>query len=268
MTPYLQCIDSHAHLDDARFQLDLPTVLERSSAQGVVQTLTVATNVTTSEASIALANTYPSLFATVGIHPHEAAHADLSAFEEIRRLAASPKVVGIGETGLDYHYDFSPKPIQRECFSTNIQIARQCHLPLVIHIREAHDDIVSILHEGTKGAVLGVVHCFTGNLDQARQYLDLGLYISFAGMITFPNAHEIRKVAAWAPRDRILIETDAPYLAPVPHRGRRNEPSYLLETCRTLAKLRGQTAVEIATITAENARVLFGLKCGLLTKNN
>ena len=252
-------IDSHAHLDHEDFAGAVDEVLRRARAAGVVQIVTVASSLASARVCVALAEQHAELFAKAGIHPHDAAAArpeDLPAIEE---LAAHPRVVAIGETGLDYHYDFSPRAKQRESFARCAELARRRGRPLVIHIREAHADAVAVLREvyGPGGPVAGVVHCFTGTMPEARVYLELGLHLSFSGIVTFPKAREIQTVAGWAPAERILVETDAPYLAPAPHRGRRNEPAYVVHTAQLVAQLRRMPPADLVALAAGNTRRLF-----------
>jgi TatD DNase family protein len=253
----IRCIDSHAHLDHQDFAGALEGVLARAREAGVEQIVNVASNRDSSRACLRLAETHDWIFATAGIHPHDAAAAAPGDLAEVERLCAHTRVVAVGETGLDYHYDFSPRPQQRECFARCVEIARRVDKPLVIHIREAHQDAMAILRQA--GVLRGVVHCFTGDPSQAREIIELGLHISFSGIVTFPKAKEIQAAAAWIPSGRLLIETDAPYLAPVPHRGRRNEPAYVVHTAESVARLRQLGVEELARLAAANTRTLFGL---------
>ena len=190
------------------------------------------------------------MLATVGVHPHDAAKATAATFERLRELAAHPKVVAIGEIGLDYHYDFSPRDVQRAVFSRQLGIAAEAKLPIIVHTREAWEDTFEILHREWRGE--GILHCFTGDATQARQALDAGFHLAFGGVLTFPKAEAVREAARLTPDDRLLIETDCPYLAPAPHRGKRNEPAFVADTARRLAEVRGQTVEEIAALTADN----------------
>jgi TatD DNase family protein len=254
----IRCIDSHAHLDHTDFAGALEGVLTRAREAGVEQIVNVASNRDSSLACLRLAEAHDWIFATAGIHPHDAADAAPDDPAEIERLCAHARVVAVGETGLDYHYDFSPRPQQRESFARCVDIARRVNKPLVIHIREAHADAMTILRQAG-GAVRGVVHCFTGDPAQAREIVELGLLVSFSGIVTFPKAREIQAAAAAVPADRLLIETDSPYLAPVPHRGRRNEPAYVVHTAEAVACLRQLSVEELASLAAVNTRALFGL---------
>jgi len=248
----VRLIDSHTHLDDAQFNEDRTAVIERARAAGVERMLAIGTGSGPPdlEAGVRLAQEYPFVLATVGVHPHDASKAPEETFERLRELAAHPKVVAIGEIGLDYHYDFSPRDVQRAVFSRQLAIAAEGKLPIIIHTREAWDDTLDILRREWRGE--GILHCFTGDATQARQALDAGFHLAFGGVLTFPKAEPVREAARITPADRLLIETDCPYLAPVPHRGKRNEPAFVIETARRLADVRGQTIEEVAAMTADN----------------
>jgi TatD DNase family protein len=248
----VRLVDSHTHLDDAQFDVDRAAVIERARAAGVERMLAIGTGggPPDVEAGVRLAGECSFLLATVGVHPHDAAKASEAIFERLRALAAHPKVVAIGEIGLDYHYDFSPREVQRAVFARQLSLAAEAALPVIIHTREAWQDTREILQREWSGA--GIMHCFTGDAAQARQALDAGFHLAFGGVLTFPKAESVREAARITPADRLLIETDCPYLAPVPHRGKRNEPAFVLETARRLGEVRGQPVEEIAELTAEN----------------
>jgi len=248
----VRLIDSHTHLDDAQFNPDRAAVIERARATGVERILAIGTGAGPPdlEAALRLAAEYPFVLATVGVHPHDSAKAGEATFARLRALAAHPNVVGIGEIGLDYHYDFSPRNVQRAVFSRQLAIAADAALPVIIHTREAWDDTLAILRREWRGQ--GIMHCFTGDAAQARQALDAGFHLAFGGVLTFPKAEPVREAARLTPADRLLIETDCPYLAPVPHRGKRNEPGFILETARRLAEVRSQGVEEIAAVTTGN----------------
>ncbi len=250
-------IDSHCHLDDARFDPDREEVLKRAQAAGVTLALTIGSGNGPPDLEVAtrLAEAVPWLYATVGVHPHEASKADAAALERLEQLCGHPKVLAVGEIGLDYHYDHSPREVQREVFATQLAIARRAAKPIVIHTREAWDDTVSILRRDWDGA--GVMHCFSGGWDEAVQSLDLGFYLSFAGILTFPKAAALRETAARLPLDRLLIETDSPYLAPVPQRGKRNEPAFVIHTAQALAQACGVPLEEVVARTTANFVRLF-----------
>ena len=255
-------VDSHCHVAEPEFDNDRDDVIARAGANGVTTLVCVgATGSAAANAgAVALAGRHGAvdIVATVGVHPHNASEADDAAFELLEELASRPGVVGVGETGLDYHYDHSPRPAQRDAFARTIHLARKVRLPLVVHVREAHADAVDILR--AEGASEGVIHCFTGNRDEVRPYLDLGFHISVAGLVTFKNAGSLREAVRAVPLDRLLVETDSPYLAPIPHRGRRNEPAHVRLVAEGVGTTRNQPFATIAEATTANARRLFGLK--------
>ena len=245
-------VDSHCHLDDEQFAADREQAIERARAAGVSRLMAIGTGggPPDLEAGIRLAELYPFIYATVGIHPHDAARATAADLERLRELLAHPKVLAVGEIGLDYHYDFSPREKQREVFAEQLRLAKEAGKPVIIHTREAWQDTVGLVRE--YGTAEGIMHCFTGGPEEAREALGLGFHVSFAGMVTFPKAEAIRAAAALVPDERLLVETDAPYLAPVPHRGKRNEPAFLVETVRRLAEIRECEAAHIARVTSAN----------------
>jgi len=251
-------VDSHCHLDFPSFDEDRDAVVERARAAGVDIMVTISTRVRQFDALKAIAGSYERVYCSVGTHPHHAdEELDVTA-EELALLASDPVVVAIGEAGLDYHYDNAPREAQLEGFHRHIAAARQTQLPLVIHAREADDDIAEILTEEMgKGAFPAVLHCFSSGPELARRGVELGCYVSFSGILTFKRSDELRAIAAETPLERLLVETDAPYLAPVPHRGRRNEPAYVVETARVLAEVKGLTSEEIASSTNDNFFRLF-----------
>jgi TatD DNase family protein len=254
-------IDSHCHLDDHHFADDREAVLGRARAAGLSAFISVGVGggLTAPRQAVALAESLSDLYATVGVHPHDVAAMSEPDWAELARLARRPRVVGIGETGLDYHYDHSPREAQIAAYHRFAGLAREVGLPLVSHVRDAHADAAEVLRASGVGDN-GVIHCFTGGVAEARVYLDLGHHLSFSGILTFKNAAPIREAAAFAPLDRILIETDSPYLAPIPHRGKRNEPAYITETLAVLASLRGLPVTELDAATTANTVRLFGLK--------
>ena len=254
-------IDSHCHLDGDRFGADLPAVLERARAAGVTAMICVGSgeDLTSARASVELATHEADVYATVGVHPHDVSGMTESDWSELGTLAVHARVVGIGETGLDYHYDRSPRDVQQAAYRRFVALARATRKPLSSHVRDAHADAATILRDERAADVGGVIHCFTGNVDDARGYLDLGHHLSFSGIMTFKNADDIRAAAVFAPAERILIETDAPFLAPIPYRGKRNEPAFVVRTLAALAELRGISVDEADRITSENARRLFAL---------
>jgi TatD DNase family protein len=256
-----QLIDTHAHLDDERFGYDLALVLQRAQAAGVSPILAIATTASSSVTCVALAAEYAPLYASVGIQPNHIAEASVGAWDEVVALAASAKVVALGETGLDRHWDYTPFAAQEDYFARHLDLARHRNLAVVIHCREAEADTVRMLRADFErhGPVRAVMHSFTGDLATAEACLAMGLTISFAGMVTYKNAQALRDVAAKVPLDRLVVETDSPYLAPVPVRGQRNEPAHIAHTAACLADVLGVTSEVIADQTTRNARALFGL---------
>jgi TatD DNase family protein len=251
-------VDSHCHLDFPDFATELEAVVDRAEAVGVGRIVTISTRVRRHAEVLAIAEGFADIYCSVGTHPHNA-HEELDiGTEELVQRTRHPKVVAIGEAGLDYYYDYSPRAAQEQGFRTHIAAARETGLPLVIHSREADDDMARILKEETgKGAFPAILHCFTGSRELAFAAIDLGLYISFTGILTFKNSQGLRDIARDLPADRILFETDAPYLAPGPHRGKRNEPAFVVETAKVLAAARGVSFEEIARQTTENFFRLF-----------
>ena len=254
-------IDSHAHLDDSRFAADLPAVLDRAAAAGVERILTIGIDRATSEAAVALADRFPMLAAVVGIQPNHVAEAAPEDWAAVADLAAGSRVVAVGETGLDRYWDRAPFELQEESFRRHLDLARRLDRPVVIHCREAEADVVRVLREefDRRGPVRGVMHSFTGDAATAAACLELGLHVSFAGMLTYKSAADLRAVARGIPLDRLLVETDSPYLAPEPVRGRRNEPAFVAHNAACLAGLMGVSVEELAAATTQNARRLFGL---------
>lgn len=252
-------IDSHCHLDYAPMSDDLAATLARAHAAGVEQCVHIGCSPETMGPAVELARAHAQVFASVGIHPHEARHLDDELLAKIEQLAGADKVVAIGETGLDYHYDFSPREAQHASFARQVELAKRIDLPLVLHIRDAHADAWTLLAKHPPRDNPGVVHCFTGTAAEAERWLELGWHISFSGIATFKTAAELRRAAALVPNDRIMLETDAPYLAPEPLRGRKNEPANVSFTCVALAEVRGQSAPELAKLAADNTRKLLRL---------
>ena len=251
-------VDSHCHLDFPEFAPELDAIVARARAAGIGRMVTISTRVRKLPQVLAVAEKYPDIFCSVGTHPHNA-HEELDIdTAQLIALSKHPKIVAIGEAGLDYHYDKSPRDAQEAGFRQHIAAARQTGLPLVIHAREADADMARILVEETeKGAFPAVLHCYTGGRDLAFEAIELGLYIGFTGIMTFKNGEALRELAADLPAHRILVETDAPFLAPLPYRGKRNEPSYVVETAKVLAQVRGVALEEIARQTTENFFRLF-----------
>jgi TatD DNase family protein len=249
----VKLVDSHCHLDNEQFAADREATIERAQAAGVERMMAIGTGdgPPDLEAGIRLADRYTFIYATVGVHPHDAAKATPETFDRLAGLARHAKVLAIGEIGLDYHYDFSPRDVQRQVFATQIELAAQAKKPIVIHTREAWDDTLTVIRE--RGLPFGgIMHCFTSGPREAQQALEAGFHLSFGGILTFPKADNVREAAALTPENRLLVETDAPYLAPVPYRGKRNEPAFMVETVRRLAELRGSTPEQMAAVTTRN----------------
>lgn len=251
-------VDSHCHLDFPDFAAELDAVVARARAAGVGRMVSISTRVKKNAQIIAIAEKYADVFCSVGTHPHHAAEEPDVDAKTLIALAKHPKIVAIGEAGLDYHYDTSPREAQAKSFRQHIEAARQTGLPLVIHSRDCDADMAAILREETgKGAFKAVLHCFTGGRDLAFTAIELGHYVSFTGILTFKNSQSLRDIAKALPADRILVETDSPYLAPVPYRGKRCEPAYVAETAKVLAETRGVSPEAIAAQTTENFFRLF-----------
>jgi TatD DNase family protein len=254
-------IDSHCHLDFAADDAERAAILTRARAAGVSTFVCIGSgeDLASARRAVALAAAEPDVYAAVGVHPHDVAQMTEADWTELDGLARAPRVVGVGETGLDYHYDHSPRDQQQAAYARFVALARAVKRPVISHVRDAHDDALDILRAAGADEVGGVIHCFTGGVTEARRYIDLGHHLSFSGILTFKNAQPIRDAAAFTPLDRLLIETDAPFLAPVPHRGKKNEPAFMTETLRVLAEVRGADVAAIEAATAENTRRLFGL---------
>ena len=254
----MRLVDAHCHLEPADFP-DVDAVLARAAAAGVVQAVVIGQLHGPGDwgQARALASARPAqLVATLGIHPHEAARASAGDLEELGRLAAGPEVVAVGEAGLDYHYDRSPRPVQARVFRLQAALAKALGKPLVVHVREAHADCAALLAE--EGVSSGVIHCFTGDVAAARSYLDLGFHLSVSGVVTYKKTEALAEAVRFAPLERLMVETDSPYLAPVPYRGKKNEPAFVLETAKRVAELKGLPLDNLAEATTRNAARLFG----------
>ncbi|MBO8142551.1 MAG: TatD family hydrolase [Firmicutes bacterium] len=251
-------VDTHAHLDHELFAADQHEVIQRAREAGVCYIVTIGSDVASSEAAVRLAEQYEGVWAAVGIHPHDASGGSEEAFYRIEELARHPRVVAIGEIGLDYHYDHSPRPVQREVFIRQLELARKLDLPFVVHNREADADTMAILREHGAG-MPGLLHSFAGSPDMAEECLRMGYFISTGGMVTFKKADAVREAIGRVPLDRLLLETDAPYLTPVPLRGRRNEPAFVRHVAEFVAEWRGVSFDELARITTANACRFFRL---------
>jgi len=249
--------DTHAHLDSEEYDADRDEVIGRARAAGVVHIVNVGYDLDSSRRSIALAEEYDFIYAAVGIHPHGADEAGSGYLAELAKMAAHPKVVALGEMGLDYYRNLSPRPVQKKVFREQLVLARELDLPVIIHDRDAHRDLLEILRGTRPGPAGGVLHCYSGSWEMAKECLAMGFYISIAGPVTFPNAPKMKDIAVRAYLDRLLIETDSPYLTPVPHRGKRNEPAHVAFTAAEIARLRGMEAEDLSRMCTENARNLF-----------
>ncbi len=250
-------IDSHAHLNDERFNEDLAEVVERAWQSGLTGIINVGYDIPSSYRALRLARENPQMHAVVGVHPHDANDVDEAALAVIQELAQEPKVVAIGETGLDYFYDHSPRDVQRSAFRLHLSLARRLDLPVVIHSRDAVADTLTIVKEYPD--VRCLLHCYSGSLETAKQYVALGHFLSFAGPISFKNANRLQEVAQALPLEHVLIETDSPYLAPVPKRGKRNEPAYVLHVAQKLAELHAVSLETVMEITRKNTCSFFGI---------
>ena len=258
----MDLIDSHAHIDVAEFDADREAMLDRARAAGVGTILAIGNGPEIEKlgAAVPYAERYEWIYAAAGIHPHEARHATEAHYAELDRLARHPRVIAWGEIGLDYHYDHSPREVQASVFRRQLEGARAAKLPVIIHCREAWPDCLQILKAAWRSSGLGgVFHCFSGSLEEARHGLDIGFLVSFAGNISYPKAQGIRDVARQIPLDRLLVETDSPFLAPQPYRGKRNESAFVVEVARTVANVRDLAPAEGAAVTADNFRRFFGL---------
>ena len=251
-------IDSHAHLEMKEFNPDREEVIERARQAGVNYIVTVGTNLAQSRKALSLARQHENIYATVGVHPHDVARADSETFDDLCEIARDPKVVAYGEIGLDFFRNISPREKQIEMFNLQLELAVQLKLPVIIHDRDAHEQTLRMVK--ASGVRRGVFHCFSGDYSMARQCIDLGFYISIPGVVTFDNAKTIQDVAQRVPLSSLLLETDAPYLTPAPHRGKRNEPSFIINTAKKVAQIKGLPWEEVADVTARNTMNLFGIE--------
>ena len=265
----IRMIDTHAHLDMHQFDADRDEVIARAGEAGVSRIITIGTDVESSRTAIALTEQYDSIYATVGLHPHNAAMALAETWAELHRLARHPRVVAIGETGLDFYRDLSPRDDQRQAFQQQLGLARELGKPIIVHDREAHQDVMNMLRRWVRESYqpsaishrpVGVMHCFSGDLAMAREVIEMGFYISIPGPVTFTNARRLPELVRALPLERLLIETDCPYLTPHPHRGKRNEPAYVRLVAEAIAQIKGIPLEQVARITTANARALFGLE--------
>lgn len=254
-------IDTHAHLEMEAFDRDREEVLKRAAEAGLTAIITVGTTLADCKKAVELAGKYPPIYAAIGVHPHDVKGIDAGTYDTLRLLARRDKVVAVGEIGLDFFYNHSPREVQLRRFAEQLDLAEELDMPVIIHDREAHAETLEILRL-RKGRLRGVLHCFSGDWAMARECLDMGFYLSVAGPATYPKADRLREVVRETPPERLLIETDAPYLAPQPHRGKRNEPAYVVETARCLAEIRDLPVDELKRLTAANARRLFRIGDG------
>lgn len=249
--------DSHAHLEMREFDRDRDEVVRRAAAAGVKRIVTVGTTLADCEKAVAIAAANPSVYAAIGIHPHEVKSIRKETYDRLKKIAGGRKIVAYGEIGLDFFRNISPPDVQVRRFGEQLELARELSLPIIIHDRDAHRETVSMLKESGIGR--GVIHCFSGDYAMARECLDMGFYISVPGTVTFPKSERLREIVAKVPLDRLLVETDCPYLTPVPHRGQRNEPAYVAHTARRVAEVKKISFEETARVTSENAARVFGL---------
>ncbi|MCU0588316.1 MAG: TatD family hydrolase [Syntrophobacteraceae bacterium] len=255
----VKLVDTHAHLDFPELAQDLPSVLERASRAGVYRIVTIGIDLESSRKAVELAEAHEHIHATVGIHPHGARRLDEGTLDSMRRLAACQKVVALGEIGLDYYRDRQPRPAQRECFQQQVELACELGLTAVFHVRDAHEDFLRMIAPHAGNLRRGVLHCFSGDWAVAEVALGLGFYLSIPGTVTYPKAEAQQEVARRCPMDRLLVETDAPFLAPVPFRGKDNEPAHVLYTAQKIAQLRRCSLDEVARHTTRNALDAFGI---------
>lgn len=250
-------IDTHVHLEDEQYKTDLPAVLARAKAQGVHYFINPGVDMASSGRGVELAAVYPEVFAAVGIHPHEAKHFQREDLDALAQMAAGEKVVAIGEIGLDYHYDFSPREMQKACFEAQLALAVDLSLPVIIHDREAHEDTFSLVKTFAKKGLRGVIHCFSGSVEMMEAYVKLGFFIGLDGPVTFKNAKMPKMVAKAVDKRHLLAETDGPYLTPAPFRGKRNEPAYISYILKALAEIRGEGEAVLKAQLFENAKACF-----------
>lgn len=250
-------IDSHAHLDGSQFDEDREELVEKLSEAGVEIVINPGANMESSRKIVELVEAYDIIYGAVGVHPHDTVDMVDSDIDELRELAKRDKIVAIGEIGLDYYYDHSPREVQKQRFREQIVLAKELDLPIIVHERDAAQDVFDIISSEADGKLRGVIHCYSGSVEMAKEYIKLGFYISFAGPVTFKNAKKPKEVATEIPLEHLLVETDSPYMAPVPYRGKRNDPSYVRYIAETIAELKGISYEQIAEQTNRNAKQLF-----------
>lgn len=252
--------DTHAHLDDEKYDQDREEMLKRAKNNGIAYICNIGYDLPSSQRSVQLAQKYDFIYAAVGIHPQDAETVNDSTWEEIKKLAQEPKVVAIGEIGLDYYRDLSPREIQRKVFQEQIILAKQLNKPIVVHDREAHGEVMEILTKEKLPEAGGILHCFSGSWEMAQACINMGFYISIAGPVTFNNAKKLKEIVPKLPLERLLIETDSPYLTPEPHRGKRNESTYVVHVAEQIAQLRGMDVEELGNVTTANAKKIYQIK--------
>jgi TatD DNase family protein len=252
--------DTHAHYDDEQFDIDREQVLERAYQSRVHYIINASSDMASSKRSISLSEKYPFIYAAVGVHPHYVKDMDEVVLEQIKILSNSDKIVAIGEIGLDYHYENSLKEIQKKWFKKQLRLAKSLGLPVIIHNREAHGDCLDIVKEEKAGDTGGVFHCYSGSVEMARELIDNNFYLAFGGIVTFKNAKKAVDVIKYMPLDRLLIETDCPYLSPEPYRGKRNESSYLVHIIKKIAEIKGVSINNLENVTTDNAKTLFSIE--------
>lgn len=251
--------DTHAHLDDRKYREDQDLVIFRAKEAGLELIVNVGYNIASARRTVELTKKYDLIYGTVGMHPHDAKDLDGDGLRELKRLAQEPKIVAIGESGLDYHYDHSPRDVQQRVFRRMIGLAQEVKLPIVIHDREAHEDVFRILREEKAEEVGGIFHCYSGSWPLAKEAIEMGFYISIAGPITFHNAKKTVEVVKEVPLEWLLIETDSPYLAPVPYRGKRNEPAHVVKVAEMIAQIKGLEVEEVGRVTTANGKRAYGI---------
>jgi len=252
-------IDSHAHLDDERFNLDRELLINNLKSNNIDLVLNISADLESSKASVELAERHENIYAVVGVHPHSAKDFTQEIYTDLKRLAENKKVLAIGEIGLDFYYDNSPRDIQRQVFKQQLELAKEVNLPVVIHTRDAAKETFDIIKVAANEGIRGVIHAFSGSVEVAREYIKLGFYIAIGGPVTFKNSKVVKEVAKDIPLDRLLIETDCPYLTPEPYRGKRNEPMYVRYAAERIAEIRGISVEEVARVTSDNVHKLFGI---------
>lgn len=253
-------IDSHVHLDDIKFDGDRHILIENFKNNNIELVINIGADLKSSVASVDLANKYPNIYAAIGVHPHSAKEVNTMVMEQLKELALNEKVIAIGEIGLDYYYDNSPRDIQRKWFIEQLKLAKELDLPVIIHTRDAMGETFDILKNNQNGNVRGVLHCYSGSSEMALEYIKMGFYISLGGPVTFKNARLVREVAEAVPLDKLLIETDCPYLTPEPYRGKRNEPVYVKYVAEKIAEVKKISYDELVKATNRNTKKLFGIK--------